>query len=192
MFLRPLANQNHSKILCLTRQLEFRKHGDAWTVEYSEKELLNVLTAIEAVLLEYSCTDVNALELLLNIHGARTYGLQLPVTYDGHANWVREKSMLADLLAAVFSVRDNKSQEGRLVHLVLTERSFSRISPTNGEAWTILEFAEECANVQPAPSLCRNQEPRAKQPEKNRVHWNPLVDVSAVCFECRLIDAILR
>ena len=42
--------------------LEFRKHGDAWTVEYSEKELLNVLTAIEAVLLEHSCTDINAFE----------------------------------------------------------------------------------------------------------------------------------
>jgi hypothetical protein len=66
---------------------------------------------------------------------------------------VREKRMVEDLLAAVFSVEDNKSQAGRLVHLVLTERSFSRISPTNGEAWTILEFAEECANVQPAPSL---------------------------------------
>jgi hypothetical protein len=66
---------------------------------------------------------------------------------------VREKRMVEDLLAAVFSVEDNKSQAGRLVHLVLTDRSFSRISPTNGEAWTILEFAEECTNVQPAPSL---------------------------------------
>ncbi len=47
--------------------LEFGKHGNVWAVEYSEKELLNVLIAIEAVLLEYSCTDVNAFELLLNI-----------------------------------------------------------------------------------------------------------------------------
>ena len=66
---------------------------------------------------------------------------------------MREKRMVEDLLAAVFFVEDNKSQTGRLVHLVLTERSFSRISPTNGETWTILEFAEEGANVQPAPSL---------------------------------------
>ena len=133
--------------------LEFPKQGDVWAVEYSGKELLNVLTAIEAVLLQYSCTDINAFKLLLHIHGACNHVLQLPVSYDGHANWVKEKRMVADLLAAVFSVEDNKSQAGRLVHLVLTDRSFSRISPTNGEAWTILEFAEECANVQPAPSL---------------------------------------
>ncbi len=130
-----------------------QQHGDVWAVEYSGKELLNVLSAIEAVLLEYSCTDVNAFELLLNRHGAGNYALQLPVSFDGHTNWVREKRMVEDLLAAVFSVKDNKSQAGRLVHLVLTERSFSRISPTNGETWTILEFAEECANAQPAPSL---------------------------------------
>ena len=71
--------------------LEFPKHGDVWAVEYSGKELLNVLTAIEAVLLEHSCTDINAFELLLHIHGARNHVLQLPVSYDGHANWVRER-----------------------------------------------------------------------------------------------------
>jgi len=96
--------------------LEFPKHGDVWAVEYSGKELLNVLTAIEAVLLEYSCTDINAFELLLHIHGARNHVLQLPVSYDGHANWVREKKMLRICSQRFFSWRTtNPKQAGSCI-----------------------------------------------------------------------------
>lgn len=132
---------------------EFRKHGDDWALEYSGKYLLCLLDSIQAILLKYSCTEVNALDLLLNIHGCRTSGVQFPVFYDGHANWVKEQSMVTELLAAVFSVRCNSARDSTLAHLVLTERSMSRISQKTGESWTIMEFAEEGVNAQPAPSL---------------------------------------
>ena len=63
--------------------------------------------------------------------------------------------MVAELLAAVFSVNRTKARDSRLAQLVLTERSFSRIEPKTGVTWTILEFTEECAKAaaQPAPSI---------------------------------------
>ena len=135
--------------------LEFRKHEDDWALEYSGKKMLRLLGSIEAILLAYSCSKVNALDLLLNIHGCCTSGALFPVSYDGHANWVREQNMVAELLAAVFSVNRTKARDSRLAQLVLTERSFSRIEPKTGVTWTILEFSEECAKAaaQPAPSL---------------------------------------
>ncbi len=135
--------------------LEFRKHEDDWALEYSGKKMLRLLGSIEAILLAYSCSKVNALDLLLNIHGCCTSGVLFPVSYDGHANWVREQNMVAELLAAVFSVNRTKARDSRLAQLVLTERSFSRIEPKTGVTWTILEFTEECAKAaaQPAPSI---------------------------------------
>ena len=132
---------------------EFRKHGEDWTIEYSGKRMLRLLCSIEAILLAYSCTEVNALDLFLNIHGVCASGVIFPVSYDGHTNWAREQSMVAELLAAVFSVNGTKARDSMPAHLVLTERSFSRITPKTGATWTILEFAEECANAPPAPSL---------------------------------------
>ena len=53
--------------------------------------------------------------------------------------------MVAELLAAVFSVKDTKAKGARPVRLALTERSFSRIGPKTGATTTILDYAEESA-----------------------------------------------
>ena len=61
--------------------------------------------------------------------------------------------MVAELLAAVFSVNGTKARDSMPAHLVLTERSFSRITPKTGATWTILEFTEECAKAAAQPSI---------------------------------------
>ena len=133
--------------------IEFKGYEGEWAIEYGGGKMLRLLAAIEAILLSYNCTEVNALDLLLEIHGFRTSGVLWPVSYDGQANWEREQSMVAELLAAVFSVKDTKAKGARLVRLALTERSFSRIGPKTGATTTILDYADESANAQPAPSL---------------------------------------
>ena len=123
---------------------EFRKHGEDWTIEYSGKRMLRLLCSIEAILLAYSCTEVNALDLFLNIHGVCASGVIFPVSYDGHTNWAREQSMVAELLAAVFSVNGTKARDSRLA---ARTSCFDR-------AFVCSDYAEDWGNLDD-PGVCR-------------------------------------
>ena len=130
---------------------EYKKNGETFSFEYSGHKMLRLLNKTDAVLLALGWQEVNAFELILNVHGCCSCGVRLPASYDGHANWEREQNMITALLAAVFSSKETKARGGRLARLVLTARSVSRIDSGTGATRTILEFADESVSGNSTP-----------------------------------------